>query len=75
MGTSLKSSLLHDAIQCTGRKVVTWLSWHRLSWLHHSARFRRMLELPMTAFLSHLKPAVFMQQAKNLRDFQLRHRS
>lgn len=61
--TSLQTSLLQDAVQRTGRKVVARLARNR-----DAAGLSRVLELPMTAARGYQAPAIVLQHAKNLTD-------
>jgi len=58
--------LLADAVQCTWREFVTGLAGHR-----DSTRFRRVLELAVTAASHDQVPTVVIEQSKNLADFHL----
>lgn len=61
--TSLQTSLLQDAVQRTGRKIVARLARDR-----HAADLTRMLELPMAATHGYQAPAIVLKHTKNLTD-------
>lgn len=61
--TSLQTSLLQDAVQRAGRKVVARLARDR-----DAAGLARVLELPVTAARGYQVPSIAFKHTKNLTD-------
>lgn len=60
---SLEPGRLHNVVECVGRDINTGFSRNS-----YCSRFGWMMELAMTAFLSHLQPAVSFNQRNEFLD-------